>query len=65
MFTEADLLAAIDRHLATTKESAAGFGKRIANDPNLVSDLREGRSPRMRLAQQIMAAIGAPGISAA
>ena len=59
MFTEADLLDAIERHLTKTGETATAFGKRVANDPSLVNDLRVGRSPRMRLAAQIMTVIEA------
>ncbi len=54
MLTENDLIAAIDLHLNVSGESAAAFGRRIASDPCLVSDLRAGRSPRMRLAIRIM-----------
>ena len=54
MFTEADLLAAIDAHLARSGETESAFGTRIARDGNLVRDLRNGRSPRMRLMLKIM-----------
>lgn len=57
MFTETDLLAAIEAHLAATGKTETAFGVEVANDPSLVSDLRKGRSPRLRLANQIMAAI--------
>lgn len=56
MWTERDLLEAVAGHIARTGESEAGFGRRIAGDPNLIGDIRRGRSPRLRLAQTIMAA---------
>lgn len=56
MLTEADLLTAIDAHLAATGKTETAFGIEIANDPSLVSDLRKGRSPRLRLALRIMEA---------
>jgi hypothetical protein len=54
MFTEADLLAAIEAHLARSGETESAFGTRIARDGNLIRDIRGGRSPRMRLAIKIM-----------
>lgn len=57
MLTETELISVIDRHLAATGESASAFGKRLAGDPNLVSDLRSGRSPRMSLAHLMLAEV--------
>ncbi len=54
MVTETELLAAITAHLAATGETATAFGVRVAGDPGLVKDLRNGRSPRLRLAVKIM-----------
>lgn len=56
MFNEADLLKSIDAHLTATGKTETAFGIEIANDPSLVSDLRKGRSPRLRLALRIMEA---------
>lgn len=56
MMTEAQLVAEIERHMARTGESESAFGRRVARDPNLVADLRNGRSPRLRLAREILAA---------
>ncbi len=53
MMTHTELLDRIDRHLARTGESRAAFGKRVCNDPNLVSTLHAGRSPGLRLVQAI------------
>lgn len=64
MFTEADLLRMISDHLADTGESETAFGVRVAKDPNLVPDLRGGRSPRMRLMGKIITAIQARPIKA-
>lgn len=57
MLTHAKLVEAVDRHLAATGESASAFGKRVANDPKLVFDLRDGRSPQLRLVERILAAV--------
>jgi len=57
MITEDDLLKSIDAHLLATGKTETAFGVEVANDPSLVSDLRKGRSPRLRLAIRIMDAI--------
>lgn len=57
MLTHQDLIARIEGHLAKTGESASAFGKRVARDPNFVTDLRHGRSPRLRLVHQVIEAI--------
>jgi hypothetical protein len=57
MLSEADLLAAIDKHLAETGEYPSKFGLRVVGDPNLIRQLRKGRSPTLRVAAQIMAAL--------
>jgi hypothetical protein len=56
MLTHAQLIDRIERHLDETGESATAFGRRIANDGNLLSDLRAGRSPRLRLVEAIVRA---------
>jgi hypothetical protein len=65
MFTLHDLIARVDAHLAASGESPAAFGRRVANDSNLVADLRAGRQPRMCLAARIWdaAAKGSPSRS--
>ena len=57
MMTQAQLIEAIERHLAATGESVTAFGKRVANDSCLVPDLKAGRSPRLRLVEAILEAI--------
>ena len=57
MMTEADLLKAIETHCQRVGESEAAFGRRVARDPNLVMDIRQGRSPRLRLVNQIIEAM--------
>jgi hypothetical protein len=58
-YSQETLLAEIESHLWKTGQTAASFGRRVANDPGLVRGLRRGRSPRLRLAETIMAVIGA------
>lgn len=57
MLTQDDLLLSIERYLATAGISPTAFGRKIAGDPNLVFDLRNGRSPQLRLVQKILAEI--------
>lgn len=40
------LLAEVEQYLARTKTPPAVFGRRVAKDPRLVFDLRNGRQPR-------------------
>ncbi|QMW23665.1 hypothetical protein [Sandaracinobacteroides saxicola] len=47
------LLLKIERVLRASGESPSRFGRRIANDPRLVHDLRRGRNVGPRLAQRI------------
>lgn len=58
MLTQADLVRAVDSHLERVGISPTAFGRLVAKDPNLVFDLRGGRSPQMRLVERIMAEIG-------
>ena len=39
------LLIRIDRYLRRTGTTPTAFGRRTVNDPRLVGDLRNGRSP--------------------
>ncbi len=49
------LLGKINRFLRATKMPETTFGRRAANDPRLVRDLRAGREPRAPLAARIEA----------
>lgn len=60
MFTHAQLVAAVERHLEKAGTTATAFGRKVAGDPNLVFDLRQGRSPQLRLVERIMREIEAP-----
>jgi hypothetical protein len=60
MMTQADLIRAVDRHLEQERISPTAFGRKVARDPNLVFDLRGGRSPQLRLVERIMAEITQP-----
>ena len=60
MLTQDELIARIEAHLAATGETATAFGRRVARDGNLLPQLREGRSPRLRLVHDILAAIETP-----
>ena len=51
--TEDELLTKIEAHLSASGEGPTAFGKRVLNDPNLVNDLRQGRSPSLRVARVI------------
>lgn len=53
MISHAALLDRIDGHLARTGELPSQFGKRLAQDSNLVRDLKNGRSPRLELALRL------------
>lgn len=49
MLTVESFVAEIDAFLERSGMSASAFGKASIGDPNLVSDLRAGRSPSLRL----------------
>jgi hypothetical protein len=49
------LLGKINRFLRTTQMPETTFGRRAANDPRLVRDMRNGREPRAPLAARIEA----------
>jgi hypothetical protein len=46
-------IAEIETFLDKTKMSPSAFGKAAVNDPNFVSDVREGRAPSLRLADRV------------
>jgi hypothetical protein len=51
----ADLLARVEAHLAQTKLAPSKFGLQAVGDPNFVRDLRQGREPRRRTVERVMA----------
>jgi hypothetical protein len=51
------LLSRIERYLRTTGTAASRFGKDVAGDPRLVSDMRRGRRPHSPLRHRIEAQI--------
>ena len=55
--TESELLALIVEYLAVTGENPSAFGKRVLGDPNFVRDLREGRSPSLRIVRKVVDAM--------
>lgn len=57
MLTQTELVETIDQHLQRTGVSAASFGRTVARDPNLVHDIRKGRSPQLRLLNRLLQAI--------
>jgi hypothetical protein len=54
---EGELIAAIEAYLADTGESITSFCRRVAGDPSLLSDLRNGRGIGPRLRRRIDAAL--------
>jgi hypothetical protein len=46
-------LAQVEAFLKASGMSAAAFGRATAGDPNLVGDLRNGRSPSLRLVDKV------------
>jgi len=54
---EVELIAGIEAYLADTGESVTAFCKRVANDPSLMSNLRNGRGVGPRLRKRIEAAL--------
>lgn len=50
-------LSEIDAFLERSGMTATAFGKAALKDPNLVSDLRSGRSPRLDLVDRVQAFI--------
>lgn len=52
------LLTKIDRYLRHTGMSPSTFGRRVANDPRLVGDMRNGRVPGPTMIKRVDAFIG-------
>lgn len=48
MVTAEEFLAQVDRFLERTGMTASAFGRAAVKDPNLVGDIRDGRSPSLR-----------------
>ncbi len=53
------LLREVERHLRRRNMSASRFGRMATRDPRFVFDLREGREPRPRTAERVLAFIAA------
>jgi 2,4-dienoyl-CoA reductase-like NADH-dependent reductase (Old Yellow Enzyme family) len=49
------LLHRIERHLQQRRMSETRFGREAVGDPNLISQLRDGRELRERTAQRVSA----------
>lgn len=56
MITQQQLVDRIEAHLKATGTRESAFGRALANDPHLVRQLRNGRSPRLSLVEKIIAA---------
>jgi hypothetical protein len=61
MTTRADFLARVERHLDASGETPTAFGRRAANDPNFVFDLRDGRSVGLDMVERVLACIEESG----
>lgn len=57
MILEPELLAEIEAFLASSGETPTSFGRRVAADPSLISDLKMGRSVGRRLREKIRNAL--------
>lgn len=53
-----ELLRSVLLTLKRSGEPESNFGRRVAGDPRLVSDLRQGRQPRRELREKIEQATG-------
>ena len=51
------LLERIDRYLRTTKSSPTRLGRDAVGDPNFVMNLRDGRQPRQKTLDRVIAFI--------
>ena len=52
------ILQEINRFLRAAKMAETRFGREVASDPCLVSDIRKGREPRLKTIERILAYIG-------
>lgn len=57
MSLQAELVDMLNKHIATHPTTATAFGRTVARDPQLVFDIRRGRSPSLRLTEKIMRVI--------
>jgi hypothetical protein len=48
------LLQRIERHLRARRMTPTRFGREAVGDPNLISQLRDGREPRAATARRIL-----------
>lgn len=51
--SDADILTDIEAFLAQTEMPLTTFGRRAANDPRLVTDLRKGRELRRSMERRV------------
>jgi hypothetical protein len=51
------LPAIVSAHLRTTGETPRSFGMRVVGDPNFVSEISNGRQPRLTTIARVLAAI--------
>ncbi|HEX8642023.1 MAG TPA: hypothetical protein VF704_12835 [Allosphingosinicella sp.] len=58
------LLIAIEAYMRRTKTSPSRFGRSAVGDPNFVTALRDGRSPRAVTIRRVFAFIASNGGSA-
>lgn len=61
MSRESPLLIRIDRYLRHTGVPQTRFGREVARDPRLISDLRNGRNLGARLARRLDAFLSTQG----
>lgn len=54
-----DLLAVIEAHCAASGMSKSAFGTSSVGDPRFVDDLRDGREPRRKTVNKVLAFISA------
>ena len=59
------LLAQVERYLKRSGVTPTRFGREVAGDPCLITDMRRGREPRGKLRTRILHRIGDPGRPAA
>lgn len=54
---DGELLRAIEAYLADTGETQTAFGRRVAGDPSLITDIRNGRGLGPVLRRRVEAAL--------
>lgn len=53
MMSREAFLASMEAYLIATSMTPAAFGSATVRDPNFVFDVREGRSPSLRLVEKV------------